>query len=352
VRRVNPALFARVHRGISPGEWLQWHWCGGATASISMASATGLLNRHTLDWDAALLSHGEIESKKLSPISDAPGRLTPGMIKRFPDLREARFFPALGDGATSNLGSGAVAGGVAAINVGTSAALRIVVRTKSKTRLKLPKGLFLYRLDANRQIFGGAIGNAGNLRAWAERELKLPSDPREQERLLQGRFANPAQLNVLPFWVGERAPSWPDRTPSVVVGLSLATTAIDFLRALQEASYLRLAQIAERVEHALGKKLVYIVSGGICHSPNSLQLLSDVLGRKLFRSRDLEASLLGAGLFALERLGLRHPPPKLARPIQPHPARSAAYRLARERQVRLEHFASKLNLSPANRQAP
>ena len=46
----------------------------------------------------------------------------------FPELRDVPWYPAIGDGAASNLGSGAVHPGVAAINIGTSAALRVIVR--------------------------------------------------------------------------------------------------------------------------------------------------------------------------------------------------------------------------------
>ena len=105
-------------------------------------------------------------------------------LHRFPELKEALWFPALGDGAASNLGSDAVSPRVAALNVGTSAALRLVA---PRIPARLEPGLFCYRVDARHWLLGGAISNAGNLRAWAFRQLRLPDDPAAIERALARR---------------------------------------------------------------------------------------------------------------------------------------------------------------------
>src|SRR6266478_4856016 len=97
------------------------------------------------------------------------------LARRFPELREALWFPAIGDGAASNLGSGATKTGLAALNCGTSAAIRLVSRVP---QARAPFGLFDYRVDAERALIGGAVSNAGNLRAWCLRELNLPDVPR------------------------------------------------------------------------------------------------------------------------------------------------------------------------------
>ena len=67
LRKTNPRLFAAVDRWVSPAEWIQLRWCGKATVSLSMASGTGLLNGHTLQWDAPLLRRCLLHSRQLSP---------------------------------------------------------------------------------------------------------------------------------------------------------------------------------------------------------------------------------------------------------------------------------------------
>jgi gluconokinase len=337
LRKTEPVLFKRVARWVSPAEWIQEMWCGASTASLSMASGTGLLDGHTLTWDKTLLRRCGIADAKLNWISDAPLLISKPHANRFTELASVKWFPAIGDGVASNLGSGATAPGVAAINVGTSAALRVVLKRRPVDGKPLaPFGLFSYRVDEERRLLGGAVSNAGNLRAWALRELKLPDDPAVIEKLLSKRIGPVEGLTLLPFWIAERAPTWPEELPSAVVGITQGTTALDLLQALQEATYLRLAQIGVEVEKAAGKKLSFIVSGGIQHSKNSLQRLADALGRPVYASSEPEASLRGAACFAMEKLGGKPSAPKVGWAIKPQAGAAKAYVLARERQVKLE----------------
>jgi gluconokinase len=348
LRKAEPKLFRQVARWVSPAEWIQEKWCGTSTASLSMASGTGLLNGHTLEWDAALLRRCGLKTSQLNRISDAPLLIAPPQARRNPQLASVRWYPAIGDGVASNLGSGAIAPGVAAINVGTSAALRVVLNREPGAREPLaPFGLFSYRVDARRRLMGGAVSNAGNLRAWALRELKLPDDPADIEKSLSARNLPVEGLALLPFWIAERAPTWPEELPSAVIGITQATTAIDLLQALQEATYLRLAQIGEGVEKAAGRKLSFIVSGGIQHSANSMQRLANVLGRPVYASPEPEASLRGAACFAMEKLEIKVRAPKLGRAIRPNLMAARAYALARKRQAELEAFLAS-RPAPAN----
>jgi gluconokinase len=337
LRRTEPVLFRRVARWVSPAEWIQELWCGAAPISSSMASGTGLLDGRALRWDASLLRRCGVAAGHLSHLSDEARPVSVSAAKSLPELAGVPWYPAIGDGAASNLGSGATKPGVAAINVGTSAALRVVLATPPPARGPLaPLGLFCYRVDAKRRLLGGAVSNAGNLRAWALRELKLPDDPAKIERALAARPGPVEGLTLLPFWIAERAPTWPEEMPSAITGITQATTALDLLQGLQEATYHRLAQIAAAVEKAAGRKLAFIVSGGIHRSPDSMQRLANVLGRAVYASTEPEASLRGAACFALGRLGVEPAPPQLGAAIRPKAAAARAYLNARARQVALE----------------
>ena len=73
LRRTQPALFERVHLWMSPAEWLWREFAGeSATCGLSMASGTGLLNAHTLEWDETMLARCAVAPEKLLPLSDEP----------------------------------------------------------------------------------------------------------------------------------------------------------------------------------------------------------------------------------------------------------------------------------------
>jgi gluconokinase len=314
LRRAQPKIFRRVTRWVSPAEWIFEEIFGVRACSHSMASGSGLYNFSTRDWDREMLEVVGLTSAKFNPLCD----------------RAENFFSAIGDGAAGNLGSGATDPNVAAINIGTSAAVRVV----RQNSLSIPFGLFRFVVDEKRALFGGAISNAGNLRAWCLRELRLSPNDRKIERIL--RAPKVSRLTVLPFWVSERAPTWPENLDGVVIGLTQATTAADLLRATTAAIYHRLADIFDELEKVAGHFEKIIVSGGILQSPASLQILADSLGRDFVTTADQEASLRGAAVHALEKLGEKIPAPKFGRVIRHRPAHAARAREDRQRQVELE----------------
>jgi gluconokinase len=321
---------------LSPSDWLYGRLAGAYASSLSMASGTGLLDGRRLCWDDAMLRICGVRKRDLPPLSDEPLHVTSDPVlpvfHRFPELKDVLWFPALGDGACGNLGSDAVGPHVAAVNLGTSGAVR-VVHPKRPTRV--PPGLFCYQIDARRALVGGANSNAGNLRAWALRELRLADDPRAIERALAARPGPIEGLTVLPFWAVERSPSWPEQLHGTITGLGFATTALDLLQAVTEAPYHRLAQIADELTGPRGG-LDLIVSGGIRHSPESLQRLADVLGRPLRACAEPEASLRGAAVYVAERLGYRIAPLPAGKRYRPRKALAAAFAEARTAQIELE----------------
>ncbi len=338
LERVKPKLFRRVSRWQSPADWLAGQYCeGGADAcAYGMATGTGLFSSNSLRWEPDLAERCRLQTSQLCPLSEDSLRLNSAMRKRFPALADARWWPAIGDGAASNLGSGATRHGHAAVNVGTSAAFRVMREGRDAGS---PFGLFCYRVDASRYVVGGAVSNAGNLRAWCRRELHLPRDEKVLDRALSARPGPLSSLVTLPFWSAERAPTWCEELAGVLSGLQQNTTALDILQATTEAVYHRLALIADL---SLGQEPAkIIVSGGVLKSTGLLQRLADVLGREIHASREPEASLRGAAVYALEKIGVKldgadanHP--SAGKAVRPRPKIALAYAGQRARQQRLE----------------
>jgi gluconokinase len=333
LRRTQPKLFGRAVNWMSPGEWLQRELCGEAVCSYSMASGTGLFNPSMLGWDAQLLKRCRVSPRTLNPLLEEPRLLSARFQRQFHELRDALWFPSIGDGAAGNLGSGATKTNLAALNFGTSAAIRVMqrARLRGRSHFGAAMGLFCYRVDAGRVVIGGAVSNAGNLHAWCLRELNLPKEGAALESVFSAPPKAGRGLTVLPFWVGERAPTWPEDLRGTIVGLTPSISARDVLRATQEAVFHRLAQIAELLPARR-----FLVSGGIQKSHAELQLLADVLGRVVIACSEPESSLRGAAVFALEKLGVTPPPPPAGRVIRPRLRYSRQYMEARRRQERLE----------------
>jgi gluconokinase len=288
-----------------------------------MATGTGLFDPNTCDWDDELLELCHVSRERLAAIRDEPV-----------DWRGVPWFPAIGDGAASNLGCGATRAGLGAINVGTSAALRVM---RSGASVSAPFGLFAYRVDRRRHLVGGAVSNAGNLHAWCMKTLQVPSGAAVLEREMASRPLPRHGLTVLPYWTAERAPTWNEDDRGVIHGLTLATSPLDILQAVTEGFYFRMAEIAERIPG----RTTWIVSGGVLKSPSALARMASVFGASLVPSCEPEASLRGAAVYALEKLGASLPPLDHGEPVRANAAAQAAYRAERVRQQALEKALNK-----------
>lgn len=336
LRNHHPETFSAVKIWMSPAEWLQNSLAGSAVCALAMATGTGLFNPTLLDWDKEMLSHCGLDTSHLLPLTDAPVAIGKPLANTFPELAGVPWFPAIGDGAASNLGSGCTTQGLAAINVGTSAALRIM---RAGAEAKSPTGLFCYRVDANRYLVGGAISNAGNLRAWCLKELQT-GDTASLESALAARPGPDHGLTVLPCWTAERAPTWNEELRGSILGITQNTTGLDLFQAITEATYQRIAQIADQLEANTGETPKFLVSGGIQHSQTALQRLADILDQPLYANPEPEASIRGAAVYAMEKLNLAIKPLPETQPLLPRKEIADRYREARIKQTMLETLLS------------
>jgi gluconokinase len=297
-----PARFARTARWCTPVELLERAWFSeGRGPSPSMASGSGLRDRDG-SWDAELSALLGLAEGSLGSVDDEPHQaLSAPYRRRWPALAAVPWFPAWGDGACAVLGSACASPGRAALSVGTSAAVRVLVPAADRRSASVPLSLFRYALDDARSVVGAARSNAGNVVSWAERVLRLPGrDP--VEAATRGRSPGGHGLTAEASLAGERSPSWPTWAAARVERLRLHTTPLDVLQALVEAAALGIARGVDALEGWAGPVEV-VVSGGAASSAGWRHLLADATGRELLCAPFGEVTARGAAAAALERLG-------------------------------------------------
>jgi gluconokinase len=216
--RERAEAFERTERWVSPGDYLYERFFGSTHVGTSMASATGLFDQNERRWDGEVIEALPVEEVQLSPISDEPLRgLGEEWARRWPSLSEVPWFPAAGDGACSNVGSGCTRDDRLALMVGTSGAMRVLWKADS---VEIPDGPWCYRADEKRFVMGGALSDGGNLVGWLRNTLHLP-EPAETEDLLAGMEPASHGLTFLPLLAGERGPGWADQANGTIAGLSI-----------------------------------------------------------------------------------------------------------------------------------
>ncbi len=294
-----PEAFARTKRWMSAGEYLFLKFFGKAAASTSMVSASGLWDQNANDYDAELLAALPVSRGQFAAAGelDAPS----GGACQWEELTGIPWFPALGDGACDNVGSGCTAQDRFALMVGTSGAMRAAVEAP---QIEIPDGLFCYRIDRKRFVLGGALSNGGEVFAWMKRTLRLPDDNDAIEKELAALQAGQHGLTILPLFAGERSTGWRADARAAIAGLGANTSAIEILHAALEAVALRFRNVYEIMQAALGEPRDVVGSGSaLLHSPVWMQTMADALGHPVIRCTEPEATSRGAALLALERLG-------------------------------------------------
>jgi gluconokinase len=324
--RHEPQAFASTCRWCSLAEFLEARWFGPeAASSLSMASGSGLLDQFRREWDPELLEvlglpEGVLARPLVEPaaeLSPAPGRqgqsLLPLFARRWPALAGVPWLPARGDGAAAVVGSGCLSGDGqrirAALTVGTSAAIRLVVPWRVRAARPLAPALFAYLLDDRRAVVGVARSNAGSLVSWARRVLWLGEELRGDDFTIdpvevatKDRFPGGHGLLADASLGGERSPRWPADARGTLAGLRTDTSAWDILQALLEASVVGLADGVDALE-AWGGRFTVVLSGGGARSAGWHHLLADALDREVVVSQIDESSSRGAALAAMEKFG-------------------------------------------------
>jgi len=337
LRAEQEGIYRRVRRWMSFAEFLSSRFFKEARMSVSMASGTGLLDVRSCQWDEELIKATGVKPEQLPVIAEAHeplGQLKDEYARRWPRLREARSFPAIGDGAANNIGAGCSTRAEVALMIGTSGAMRVL--WAGEPPVELHPALWCYRADHSRVLVGGALSDGGGLYGWMTDAFSLSDDPQKRESAIAAMQPDEHGLTILPFWAGERSTNWSTRSRGAILGLTMHTSPLEILRAAMEAISYRFALMARALERYAPEAKIIASGGALTASPVWSQMLADVLGRPLYLSNVAEASSRGACLLALEARGLLksilNSPAPFAQIREPDMARHTRYRAGLERQ--------------------
>lgn len=297
-----PDVCAATRHWLSAPDYLFHAFFGELRTSVSMASGNGLFDLNHLVWNKAAIELAGLQPSSLPSVDNHPYRtLRAPYADRWQRLANIPWFPAVGDGACSNLGAGCLDRDSMAFMLGTSGSMRVL--WKGETAALPDPGLWCYRVDEQRYAGGMALAEGGATAAWA-RSL-LGNDAHDDiETQIAGMAPDTHGLTVLPYLLGARSPDWTDGRCGVIAGLTSATQAVHIYRATLESIGIQFARAKRRLDQAWpGPRRIVATGAAMLRSPAWMQILADCLGQELAVSGIDEGSLRGAALFALERGG-------------------------------------------------
>jgi gluconokinase len=319
--------------------------CGGPmVVDRSCASATGMYDIRAGRWDDEALGIAGVRADQLGEVLPTTAVL-PALRA---DVAAATGLPTetpvvigASDGVLANLGVGAVRPEVAAVSLGTSGAMRVVVPTP---RVDPGRRLFCYALTDEHWVLGGAVNNGGSVVRWASSALAVePGEPEPQgeeadeldARLLEeaaGVPAGSAGLLCLPYLLGERAPWWRSGLRGAYLGLRREHRRPHLVRAAVEGVCQQLALVRDAFSATDVPVREVRATGGAVASPLWVRTLAAALDLPVRVADSPEGTGLGACLLGLHALGAL---PDLDAatalvtvhdPVEPDPAEAAVYR--------------------------
>jgi len=332
-------IFAKTTRWLSFSDFTALQLFGETVTSVSMASGTGIFDIRRNLWDEELLKFLKIKLKNLPAIAESDSqtfRLIEKFARRWTRLKNAQWFPGIGDGAANNIGAGCVQKSKAALMIGTSGAIRVAF--KGEPPVKIPNGLWCYRIDRQRIIIGGALSDGGGLYSWLKDTHKIHDIDDIVEAEIEKRNADAHGLTFLPFLAGERSTGYNENAKGAVLGLRSSTDAVDIVQAALESVAYRFAEIFDRVNDVVRIREIIASGGALRESPVWTQIIADVLAQNMSLPDTREASSRGAVLLALEIIGKIKDIEEIATPkgreFKFNKKRNAIYKRARERHGR------------------
>jgi xylulokinase len=296
-----PDIYRKTRYFAHLPSWLGMRMTGKLAMDYANAAGAGMFDIRNLCWAEDILEDVGIPVSMLPPLKqgvDILGGLNNDELISLGMRPDIPVAVGSGDTAGTALALGASTHGKAFLSLGTSAVLTSVRETKSfdgslTNRAHVFRGLW---------ISNGAMSCGGASLTWARNALcsREASDGNtfaEVEKQAASAPAGAGGVLFLPYLNGERNPIYDAEAKGLIFGIGLKTTRAELLRAVMEGVGFGLRQLMEINEASIGARLDnFCVAGGGGKSGLWLQIISDILGRKLEISAVRDAGAVGAAM--------------------------------------------------------
>ncbi len=336
LRKHEPELFERTAMYLDVGAFLIHRLTGLYRTGWGSADPTGLFDTAHHGWADRLLSAVGVRREQL------PEALPPGAVvgEVTTSAGETTGLPAglpvvagVGDGQSGALGVDVTRPGQSSLALGTSVVAgtfsgRYLVDAAFRTTCGGVPGTHL--LEA--VVLGG-----GYTLQWFMEHFAGSRSQQDLEQEARRLAPGSEGLILVPYWNGVLGPYWDAAASGVVIGWRGSHRAAHLYRAILEGIAFELRLNTTGVEAAVGRPVERLVAvGGGARSDLWCQILADVSGKPVARSRTVEAAALGAGMLAAAATGLHPDVPAAARAmshLEPDPLRPDGERHERYRHL-------------------
>ena len=308
IKQNQPSLLDEVHKVLLPKDYLRFILTGNLASEPSDASSTGLFDIRHRDWAKEIISElgfPEHIFPKLIESAQICGLLLPSAAKALGLPPGIPVVAGCADQPAQAVGHGLFNPGKGSITLGSGGQIFIpILRPLPKPD---PRLHIFCHAPPGRWYILGAMLTAGLSLRWLRDILGLSSDLNAYTKLSNLADTIPPGsdgLLFLPFLAGERSPLMDPSARGVFWGLTPKHSQAHLVRAVMEGVGFALRQILDTIDEGYKANTSFLASGNGLTNPIWRKITSNIIGRSLIHSNEIEAAGSGAALIA--GIGIGH----------------------------------------------
>jgi xylulokinase len=313
IERHEPEVFSRIGTVFGSYDYVNWRLTGERAIEQNWALEAGFVDfkSHSIDDALVALAHipratlpRKVASHEILGIVSSKGAAESGLAQGTPVIGGAA------DMIASALGAGVVGVGDVLLKFGGS----IDILTATDQARPDPRLFLDYHLRPGLFVPNGCMSTGGSSLNWFVRQFASGealaaksagvSTHQWLDRLAEARPAGSDGLVITPYFLGEKTPIHDPSARATFDGLTLSHDIGHVWRALLEAYAYAIAHHVEVLEEIGYGGERFIVSDGGASSRVWMQIVADVLQRRLTRLSGHPGSCVGAAWTAAIGVGL------------------------------------------------
>jgi gluconokinase len=302
--------FAKTSKFLSIKSYIIQQLTGEYVIDYSLASATGLMNIHTMQWEDDALAYAGIKADRLPELISvfaSPGPLKKEYQTSLGLSSSTKIIVGSSDGCLATLGAGVWSDDKAVITIEDSGAIRVV---GNKVLRDEKRRFFNYLLTENCYVSGGPTNNGGVIFEWFAKQFGDFAKPFDLEFSMENLINEASKVEpgsdglvFLPYLLGERAPIWNANARGVYFGLNIKHEKQHFIRATIEGILYEIYSIGKILEEHRSIKSLS-VHGSFASIPFCTQILTDMFNKPVTLRKNSDSIAVGAFLLSATEMGI------------------------------------------------
>ncbi len=286
--------------------WLLYRFTNGNAyaTDYTNASRTLFFNLQTLQWDEELINAfglTGIQLPEIKPSSSFFGETTvDGLFEK-----SIPVTGMIGDSHAAAFGEGCFESGTAKATLGTGCSILMNIGGKPVQSVNGMVTTICWSIEGRVDYaLEGVIVSCGATIEWLKNELNLFSDSKETEAIATA-VADNGGVYLVPAFSGLGSPHWDMERRASLTGMSFGTTKNHIVRAALESIPYQIKDVIVAMEQDAAVALTELnADGGITSNAFVMQLLTDLLNKKVAGIGMPDVSALGAAYLAGLKAGV------------------------------------------------